>query len=70
MVKRANELSQAGIITFSCSIIKGGVEKFSMKQPMFLVSTSQDYCTLLILSLAVPSGPLVLCEACLRGHQC
>ncbi|OJT15102.1 Formamidase [Trametes pubescens] len=28
----------AGIITFSCSIIKGGVEKFSMKQPMFLPS--------------------------------
>ncbi|CDO75125.1 hypothetical protein BN946_scf185010.g50 [Trametes cinnabarina] len=28
----------AGIITFSCSIIKNGVEKFAMKQPMFLPS--------------------------------
>ncbi|EIW57927.1 Acetamidase/Formamidase [Trametes versicolor FP-101664 SS1] len=31
-------IEMAGIITFSCSIIKGGVEKFSMKQPMFLPS--------------------------------
>lgn len=29
--------SQAGIITLSTSIIKGGVEKFAMKQPIFLV---------------------------------
>jgi hypothetical protein len=29
---------QAGIITFSTSIIKGGVEKFALKQPIFLVS--------------------------------
>ena len=28
---------QAGIITFSTSIIKGGVEKFALKQPIFLV---------------------------------
>ncbi|KAI0956510.1 hypothetical protein AcV7_006895 [Taiwanofungus camphoratus] len=28
----------AGIITFSTSIIKGGMEKFAMKQPMFLPS--------------------------------
>ncbi len=27
----------AGIITFSTSIIKGGVEKFALKQPIFLV---------------------------------
>ncbi|CAK5264355.1 unnamed protein product, partial [Mycena citricolor] len=29
---------QAGIITFSTSIIKGGVEKFALKQPIFLPS--------------------------------
>ncbi len=28
---------QAGIITFSCSIIKNGIEKFALKQPIFLV---------------------------------
>lgn len=27
----------AGIITFKTSIIKGGVEKFALKQPIFLV---------------------------------
>ena len=27
----------AGVITLSCSIIKGGVEKFALKQPIFLV---------------------------------
>ncbi|KAI0667921.1 Acetamidase/Formamidase [Trametes maxima] len=31
-------IEMAGIITFSCSIIKNGVEKFGMKQPMFLPS--------------------------------
>lgn len=29
---------QAGIVTFSTSIIKGGVEKFALKQPIFVVS--------------------------------
>jgi hypothetical protein len=29
---------KAGIITLSTSIIKGGVEKFALKQPIFLVS--------------------------------
>jgi len=28
----------AGIITFSTSIIKGGIEKFALKQPIFLPS--------------------------------
>lgn len=28
---------QAGVITFKTSIIKGGVEKFALKQPIFLV---------------------------------
>ena len=32
-------LLQAGIITFSTSIIKRGVEKFALKQPIFLVKT-------------------------------
>ena len=27
----------AGVITLSCSIIKGGVEKFALKQPIFLL---------------------------------
>lgn len=31
-------IEMAGIITFSTSIIKGGVEKFALKQPMFLPS--------------------------------
>ncbi|KAI6099797.1 Acetamidase/Formamidase [Pisolithus thermaeus] len=31
-------IEMAGIITFSTSIIKGGVEKFALKQPIFLVS--------------------------------
>ncbi|KAI0353664.1 Acetamidase/Formamidase [Trametes cingulata] len=31
-------IEMAGIITFSCSIIRNGVEKFAMKQPMFLPS--------------------------------
>ncbi|PCH42569.1 Acetamidase/Formamidase, partial [Wolfiporia cocos MD-104 SS10] len=31
-------LKRAGIITFSTSIIKGGVEKFALKQPIFLPS--------------------------------
>jgi len=31
---------QAGIITMKASIIKGGVEKFALKQPIFLVSPS------------------------------
>ncbi|KAF9816652.1 hypothetical protein IEO21_03957 [Rhodonia placenta] len=31
-------IEMAGIITFSTSIIKGGVEKFAMKQPIFLPS--------------------------------
>ncbi|KAI0926444.1 hypothetical protein AcV5_008906 [Taiwanofungus camphoratus] len=31
-------IEMAGIITFSTSIIKGGMEKFAMKQPMFLPS--------------------------------
>ena len=31
---------QAGIITFSTSIIKGGVEKFALKQPIFLVCST------------------------------
>jgi len=33
-----NKWLQAGIITLSTSIIKGGVEKFALKQPIFLVS--------------------------------
>ena len=28
---------QAGIVTFKTSIIKGGVEKFALKQPIFVV---------------------------------
>ena len=32
-----NDFIQAGIITFKTSIIKGGVEKFALKQPIFLV---------------------------------
>lgn len=31
-------IEMAGIVTFSTSIIKGGVEKFALKQPIFLVS--------------------------------
>ncbi|GJE85647.1 acetamidase/formamidase family protein [Phanerochaete sordida] len=31
-------IEMAGIITFSCSIIKGGTEKFALKQPIFLPS--------------------------------
>ncbi|TFK87168.1 Acetamidase/Formamidase [Polyporus arcularius HHB13444] len=31
-------IEMAGIITFSCSIIKGGVEKLGLKQPIFLPS--------------------------------
>ncbi|KAG1852802.1 Acetamidase Formamidase [Suillus subalutaceus] len=31
-------IEMAGIVTFSTSIIKGGVEKFAMKQPIFLPS--------------------------------
>lgn len=31
-------IEMAGIITFSTSIIKGGIEKFAMKQPIFLPS--------------------------------
>ncbi|TFK50188.1 Acetamidase/Formamidase [Heliocybe sulcata] len=31
-------IEMAGIITFNCSIIKGGVEKFALKQPIFLPS--------------------------------
>ena len=31
-------LPKAGIITLNTSIIKGGVEKFALKQPIFLVS--------------------------------
>ncbi|KAI0706422.1 Acetamidase/Formamidase [Earliella scabrosa] len=31
-------IEMAGIITFSCSIIKNGVEKFALKQPIFLPS--------------------------------
>ena len=31
---------QAGIITFNTSIIKGGVEKFALKQPIFLVCST------------------------------
>ncbi|KAH9916495.1 Acetamidase/Formamidase [Amylocystis lapponica] len=31
-------MQQAGIITFSTSIIKGGVEKFALKQPIFMPS--------------------------------
>ncbi|PPQ76384.1 hypothetical protein CVT24_007938, partial [Panaeolus cyanescens] len=31
-------IEMAGIITFSCSVIKGGVEKFALKQPIFLPS--------------------------------
>jgi hypothetical protein len=34
-----NWRAQAGIITFSTSIIKGGVEKFALKQPIFMVGT-------------------------------
>jgi len=30
-------LLQAGVVTFKTSIIKGGVEKFALKQPIFLV---------------------------------
>ncbi|KAJ7583194.1 Acetamidase Formamidase [Mycena floridula] len=30
-------IEMAGIITFSTSIIKGGIEKFALKQPIFLV---------------------------------
>jgi hypothetical protein len=29
---------QAGVVTFSTNIIKGGVGKFALKQPIFLVS--------------------------------
>lgn len=32
--------TQAGIITFKTSIIKGGIEKFALKQPIFLVISS------------------------------
>ena len=28
--------AQAGIITLKCDIIKGGVEKFALKQPIFV----------------------------------
>ena len=38
---------QAGIITFSTSIIKGGVEKFALKQPIFLVNISSLALTLI-----------------------
>ncbi|KAH9933555.1 Acetamidase/Formamidase [Epithele typhae] len=31
-------IEMAGIITFKCSIIKGGVDKFALKQPLFLPS--------------------------------
>ncbi|EKM57878.1 uncharacterized protein PHACADRAFT_89706 [Phanerochaete carnosa HHB-10118-sp] len=31
-------IEMAGIITFNCSIIKGGTEKFALKQPIFLPS--------------------------------
>ncbi|KAI0750052.1 Acetamidase/Formamidase [Daedaleopsis nitida] len=31
-------IEMAGIITFSCSIIKNGIEKFALKQPIFLPS--------------------------------
>jgi hypothetical protein len=34
---RAEHVSQAGVITFKTSIIKGGIEKFALKQPIFLV---------------------------------
>jgi formamidase len=27
----------AGIVTFNTSIIKGGMEKFAMRQPLFVV---------------------------------
>ncbi|EIN04008.1 Acetamidase/Formamidase [Punctularia strigosozonata HHB-11173 SS5] len=37
-IEMACEILRAGIITFSTSIIKGGVEKFAMKQPIFLPS--------------------------------
>jgi formamidase len=30
-------IEMAGIITFNTSIIKGGVEKFALKQPIFMV---------------------------------
>jgi hypothetical protein len=29
-------LQKAGIITLKCDIIKGGVEKFALKQPIFV----------------------------------
>ena len=31
---------QAGIITCSTSVIKGGIEKFALKQPIFLVCSA------------------------------
>lgn len=45
---------QAGVITFSTSIIKGGIEKFALKQPIFLVSAfAQSY----VLSIYRPLQP-------------
>lgn len=31
-------IEMAGVVTLKCSIIKGGVEKLSLNQPIFLVS--------------------------------
>ncbi|KAJ7765858.1 Acetamidase Formamidase [Mycena maculata] len=41
-------IEMAGVITFSTSIIKGGIEKFALKQPIFLVRP-------LSIRLSVPS---------------
>lgn len=30
-------IEQAGKVTLKCSVVKGGIEKFALKQPIFLV---------------------------------
>jgi formamidase len=32
-------IEMAGIVTMKTSVIKGGVEKFALKQPIYMVST-------------------------------
>lgn len=49
---------QAGIITFSTSIIKGGVEKFALKQPIFLVNCSSILLLLLFADLSLQPSPI------------
>jgi len=58
---------QAGIITLKCDIIKGGVEKFALKQPIFVpgpVSCRWTGCVKLDSEQEIPSdGPDVFPEA-------